>query len=469
MFTNIIALLATSLTVTPPALFGPLPNAKQLEWYDREIVAFFHFGINTFGDDVNEGDGHASPSLFNPTQLDCRQWTKTLKRAGIPCGILVAKHADGFCNWPTAYSDYGVKESPWKGGKGDVVREYTDACRADGIKAAIYLGPHDRREPTYGTPAYADHYAKQLTELLTNYGPIWEIWWDGAGADQLPTSFYTQWAEIVHRTQPRCVVFGTKNSYPFADCRWVGNESGHSGDPCWSTIDPTSIRDEADHIEDLNHGQVDGSAFIPAEVDVSIRPSWFYHSSEDGRVKTVSELIDLYCNSVGRNSVLLLNFPPDRRGLISDIDAKNAAGLHDWVKGTFSHNLLKESTVVADHPRGAGFEPSRMLSNRKDAYYASADGFNSDTITFHLKGPATFDCLRIQEFIQLGERVTSWTVETSADGQTWNPTPGATEKQSIGHAWIARFPAITASWVRLRVSGRAPAVLRNFGVYKQRL
>jgi len=451
----------------PPAPFGPVPTARQLEWYSREIIAFFHFGINTFGDEVNEGDGTASPSIFAPSNLDCGQWMKTLKRAGIPCGILVAKHADGFCNWPSAYTQYSVKNSPWKGGKGDVVREFTDACKTAGIKAGIYLGPHDRREPTYGTAAYADHYANQLTELMTNYGPIWEIWWDGAGADFLTTDFYTKWAAIVHKTQPQCVFFGTKNSYPFADCRWVGNESGKAGDPCWSTINPSSIRDESEHIQDLNRGQLDGTAYIPAEVDVSIRPSWFYHASEDGRVKSVKELIDLYCDSVGHNSVLLLNFPPDRRGLIPDIDAKNAAGLHDWIRKTFSQNLARGAKITSLHPRGNGFSASNLVDKREDTYYASADGFNSDVIEFDLGKAKTFDCLMIQEAIQLGHRTTSWSAEYSNDGANWTPVPNASGKQSIGHKWIVRFDPLTASHIRLNLAGRAPAAIHTFGLYKQ--
>jgi alpha-L-fucosidase len=472
LITTTIALILSmgipsSQTALPPAPYGPTPNPKQIEWYRREIIAFFHFGINTFGDEVNEGDGKANPTIFNPTQLDCGQWMKVLRRAGIPAGILVAKHADGFCNWPSAYTDYSVKKSKWKGGKGDVVREYTDACRRAGIKAAIYLGPHDRHEPSYGTPAYADYYANQLSELMTGYGPLWEIWWDGAGADFLTTNFYTRWAAIIHRNQPNCVFFATKNSYAFADCRWVGNESGYAGDPCWSTIDRSSIRDESNHIQDLNHGEVSGNAFVPAEVDVSIRPSWFYHASEDLRVKTVPALIEIYCNSVGRNSVLLLNFPPDRRGLVPDTDAKNAAGLHDWIKNTFSQNLLRGAKVSALHPRGKGFEPSNLLDNDEDSYYASSEGFNKDVLEFEMGSRKTFDCLMAQEYIQLGQRVTLWSVEYSDGKGTWQPVPNATNKESIGHKWIVRFPPITAAKVRLTVSGRAPVALATFGVYKQ--
>lgn len=454
--------------VDPPAPFGPVPNARQIEWYHREVMAFFHFGINTFEDNVNEGDGKASPAIFNPTALDCGQWMKVLKDAGIPCGILVAKHADGFCNWPSAYTDYSVKHSPWKNGQGDVVREFTDAAKAAGIKAGIYLGPHDRREPSYGTPAYRNYYANQLTELLRNYGPIWEIWWDGAGADFLTTEFYTGWAGLVRAYQPQCVIFGTKNSFPFADCRWMGNESGISGDPCWSTIDPASIRDESAHIEQLNQGEVDGTAYIPAETDVSIRPSWFYHAEEDHRVKTVAELVKIYCESVGRNSVLLLNFGPDRRGLIHDTDAKNAAGLRRWIDGTFKNNLARKAKVTSLHPRGKGFEPAQLVDGREETYYASADSQNTDTITLNLGAAKTFDCLMLQEVIQLGHRTTGWSVDYSSDGRNWTPIPEATDKQSIGYKWIIRFAPVTASYVRLRLTaGRASVALHTFGIYKQ--
>jgi alpha-L-fucosidase len=454
--------------VDPPLPIGPTPNARQIEFFHREINAFFHFGINTFGDYVNEGDGKANPSIFNPTALDCNQWMQVLKAAGIPCGILVAKHADGFCNWPSAYTDYSVKNSPWKNGRGDVVREFIDAARAAGIKAGIYLGPHDRHEATYGTPAYADYYANQLTELMRNYGPIWETWWDGAGADFLTADFFTRWAAIVRTNQPDCVIFGTKNSYRFGDCRWVGNESGFAGDPCWSTVNLTSIRDESTHINELNHGEIGGSAYVPAEVDVSIRPSWFYHAEEDGRVKNVAELVKIYCETVGHNSVLLLNFPPDRRGLIADIDAANAAGLHQWIESTFKTNLARGATITTLHPRGAGYEPANLVAGNEHAYYATADSFNTDTITFDLGAEKTFDCLMLQEAIQLGHRTTGWSVDYSKNGKDWMAIPEATGKQCIGYKWIERFPPVTASQVRLRITaGRASVAIHSFGIYKQ--
>ncbi|MDD4970105.1 MAG: alpha-L-fucosidase [Paludibacter sp.] len=462
---------SSQLSAQAPAPVGPVPSERQVEWYHREIMAFFHFGMNTFCDMVNEGDGRAGTYLFNPTALDCNQWMKVLKSGGIPCGIIVAKHADGFCNWPSDYSDYSVKNSPWKNGKGDVVREYLDACKAAGIKAGIYVGPHDRHErlsPLYNTKDYSIHYASQLSELMRNYGTVWETWWDGAGADELTTPLYTRWADTVRTLQPKCVIFGTKNSYRFADCRWVGNESGFSGDPCWSTIDSLSIKEESDHITELNQGQVNGNAYIPAEVDVSIRPSWFYHKEEDGHTKTVKELWDIYCNSVGRNSVLLLNLAPDRRGLIPSDDSTNVAGLHSMITNSFKSNFAKGAKITALHTRGRNYNPSNLVDGNENTYFATKDKFKSDTITFKLDSRKVFDCLMLQEVIQLGHRTTGWSVDYSNNGKTWTPISEASNKQSIGYKWIVRFAPISASYVRLRITdGKACIALHSFGIYKQ--
>ncbi|MCP9612626.1 alpha-L-fucosidase [Coprobacter tertius] len=454
-----------------PEPCGPLPNERQIKWYNDEIIAFFHFGINTFENNVNEGDGRAGTFIFNPTALDCRQWTGTLKSAGIPAGILVAKHADGFCNWPSAYTDYCVKNSPWRNGKGNLVKEYAEACRADSIGMGLYLGPHDRHEhlsPLYTKQRYEDYYANQLTELLTDYGPVYEIWWDGAGADELTISMYTRWYNIVRRLQPECVIFGTRNSYCFADVRWVGNESGIAGNPCWSTINPESIRDENDNRITLNHGEVNGSAYIPAESDVSIRPSWFYHSYEDKDVKTVKQLWDIYCNSVGHNSVMLLNFAPDRRGLVPAQDSINAAGLRKMIDDTFGNNLLTGASVKSLHQRGKQYAPKNLIDNLSKTYYASKDSNMTDSIVFDLKSPVTFDCLMLQEVIQLGHRTTRWSVDYSVDGKKWEKIPETENLQSIGHKWIVRFDPLKAKKVRLCIlDGKACPALHTFGIYKQ--
>jgi alpha-L-fucosidase len=315
---------------------------------------------------------------------------------------------------------------------------------------------------------YSDYYASQLSELLRHYGPIWEIWWDGAGADQLTTAYYTRWADTVRTLQPQCVVFGTKNSYAFADCRWVGNESGIAGDPCWSTIDPASIREEFDHIEALNHGEVSGSAYVPAEVDVSIRPSWFYHTNEDAKVKSVETLWELYFKSVGRNSVLLLNYAPDKRGLISSIDAGRTDSLRQLINGTFKTNLASGAKVKSHHARGEKFKASNMVDGLEYTYYAASDSHVTDTITFDLGKAKTFDCLMLQEVIELGHRTTGWSVDYSLDGKQWKAIPEATNKKSIGYKWLVRFAPVKASHVRLRIlDGKACPAIHTFGLYKQ--
>lgn len=462
---------SAALAQPAPEPFGPVPSGRQLEWYDRDIIAFFHFGINTFENFVNEGDGRAPAAIFNPSALDCLQWMETLKSAGIPAAILTAKHADGFCLWPSEYTDYCVKNSAWKNGRGDVVREFVDACGEYGIKAGIYLGPHDRHEhlkPDYSTERYKTYYANQLRELMTGYGKIWETWWDGAGADELTTPLYTEWYRIVRQEQPDCVIFGTKNSYPFADVRWMGNEAAHCGDPCWSTTDSVAIRDEAAYYDALNQGIKGGNAYIPAETDVSIRPSWFYHSEEDSRVKTVAELWDIYCTSAGRNSVLLLNLPPDRRGLINSIDSLRVSALRKGIDETFARNLLAGARVSATNIRGKKFAPEYLIDSDVTTYYAGKDGVNTSDITFRLPKAETFDCLMLREVIQLGHRTTGWCVEYSADGKNWQQIPEAADQQSVGNRWIVRFSPVSARYVRLRIlDGNACPALHTFGVYKQ--
>jgi len=471
LFVLLLLFVSLNILAQPPKPIGPTPNERQIDWYNQEIIAFFHFGLNTYEEFVNEGDGRTTTSLFNPTALDCKQWARTLKAARIPNGILTAKHADGFCLWPSAYTDYCVKNSPWKNGKGDVVKEFADAFNSLGVRASVYLGPHDRHEhlsPLYNTTDYRDYYAHQLTELLSKYGPMWETWWDGAGADELTTPIYTKWAEIVRRLQPQCVIFGTKNSYRFADVRWNGNESGIAGDPCWSTIDSLSIRDEGAHIKELNEGQLGGNAYIPAESDVSIRPSWFYHSEEDNMVKSVEELWDIYCKSVGRNSVLLLNLPPDRRGLIHPIDSANVVNLRKAIDETFRTNFLEEAKITAKNPRGGEYATSNMTDKSPNTYYAAKDNTMTDEIVFEMSSSRTFDCLMIQEVIELGHRITEWSVDYSGDGKKWTTIPEAKNKQSIGHKWILRFSPVTAKYVRLRVTkGKACPAIHTFGVYKQ--
>jgi alpha-L-fucosidase len=444
----------------PPSPIGPVPNAKQIEWYHREVEIFFHFNMNTFtGDEI--GDGTASPSLFNPTALNCEQWIQTVKNAGFTCAILTAKHHDGFCLWPSAFTTYDVAASPWKKGAGDVVKEFTDACKKYGVKAGLYLSPWDRHDPSYGTSAYNTFYVNQLRELLTNYGPIYEIWWDGAG-DQMAFDF-KGWADTIKAIQPNCFIFGAKKASPYVDGRWIGSEDGVAGDPCWATINRSVIDEE--NLTTLSTGQVNGTSFVPAECDVSIRPGWYFHAAENAQVKTVSTLWNtLYFGATGHNSLLLLNLPPDKRGLIYATDSIRLDSLGGWIRGTFAANIATGATTTALHSRGEAFAPSAMADASENTYYASSDNSTTDTLVFDLGRAQTFDCAMIQEKIELGHRITRWSLEAYFNN-AWNSL--AANKQSIGYKWLLTFNPVTASQVRLRIlQAKACPAIHTFGLYK---
>ena len=299
----------------------PKPTQQQLEWQQLETTAFIHFTVNTFTG-KEWGDGTESPSIFNPVDFDARKMVKTLKETGFKMAIITAKHHDGFCLWPSAFTEHSVKNSPWKNGKGDVVKEIEAACREYGIKFGFYLSPWDQNNPSYGTPQYNTFYKNQLKELLTNYGEIAEVWFDGAkgeNAKNMEYDFKGYW-QLVREMQPNAVMFSDVGP----DVRWVGNEKGNAGETNWSTINigpehsPGKISSTY-----LNTGDPDGKLWIPAETDVSIRPGWFYHEEEDSKVRSGKDLVNLYYNSVGRNSLLLLNIPPNKKGLFAEKDVKS--------------------------------------------------------------------------------------------------------------------------------------------------
>jgi alpha-L-fucosidase len=326
-----------------PGLRRPRPTPDQLEWQHDERALFLHFGVNTFTD-REWGDGREDPGIFNPNALDARQWARAARAAGFRALILTAKHHDGFCLWPTRTTRHSVGASPWRGGHGDVVREFVDACRAEGVKAGLYLSPWDRHEPTYGdSPRYNDFYADQLTELLTQYGPIREVWFDGANGEgpkgrQQTYDWPRVWA-LVRRLQPHALIFSDAGP----DIRWIGNEQGVAGDPNWSTVDPAVVPAPGTTGRAatmmLQHGDPEGTVWRPGETDVSIRPGWFHHETEDARVRTVDDLVGLYFTSVGRNSKLLLNVPPTRAGLLDDLDLGRLSGMHDRLTSLLASDL----------------------------------------------------------------------------------------------------------------------------------
>jgi alpha-L-fucosidase len=325
----------------------PVPTPAQLEWQRDELALFLHFGVNTFSD-REWGDGTEDPAMFNPAAFDARQWARTARAAGARGMILTAKHHDGFCLWPTATTTHSVAGSPWRGGAGDVVREFADACRAEGLRVGLYLSPWDRNAPVYGnSPRYNDFYCEQLTELLTRYGPISEVWFDGAvevgpGGPRQQYDWPRIWG-LVRRLQPGAVIFSDAGP----DVRWIGNERGIAGDPNWSTVNPATVPYPGASGDDvtamLQHGDPDGSVWRPGEADVSIRPGWFWHPAEDAQVKSSEALVELYFDSVGRNSKLLLNVPPTRDGLLHSTDAERLAGMRARLDAIFAEDRFADA------------------------------------------------------------------------------------------------------------------------------
>ena len=321
------------------------PVQRQLAWQQMEFYAFIHFNMNTFTD-MEWGTGGEDPALFNPTQLDCRQWVRTFKEAGMKGVIITAKHHDGFCLWPSKYTEHSVKNSPWKNGDGDVIRELADACEEYGLKLGIYYSPWDRNHADYGTPDYLIYMRRQLKELLTQYGDVFEVWFDGAnggtgyygGANEerlVDKLSYYDWDHtyaLIREWQPKAVIFSDAGP----DVRWVGNEDGHSYPTIWSNLMRDSVYGGMPtYHTDWADGQENGTHWVPAETNVSIRPGWYYHEYEDHKVKSVPKLVDIYYESVGMNTPLLLNFPVDRRGLIHETDAKQVRGMMEKIRQDF--------------------------------------------------------------------------------------------------------------------------------------
>jgi alpha-L-fucosidase len=414
---------------TWPKLFArPLPTTAQLAWQRDEIALFLHFGVNTFTD-REWGDGTESPAIFNPERLDAAQWARTAKAGGFKAIILTAKHHDGFCLWPSATTSHSVASSPWRGGKGDVVREFVDACRAEGLRPGLYLSPWDRNHPTYGdSPRYMDVYIRQLTELCTQYGELAEVWFDGAnGEGPNGKKQVYDWPRIwgtVRKLQPNAVMFSDAGP----DVRWCGNEIGAAGDPNWSTVDPKAVpypgADGPGIISALQHGDPKGSLWRPAEVDVSIRPGWFYHANQNERVRSVQNLIDLYCSSVGRNSKLLLNVPPAPDGLIHETDASQLAAFHDARTTMFGNGL------------------GEAINQR-----ATLGGDRAAIIDMDLGRPYPVASARLAEDIEHGQLVERYTLEGLGD-DGWKILSSGT---TIGYAKIDRFPTAVVSKLRVAI------------------
>ncbi|RHD51707.1 glycoside hydrolase family 29 [Phocaeicola plebeius] len=458
----------------PPEPILPVPEPKQVEWQQMETYAFIHFGLNTFND-REWGYGDTDPKTFNPTNLDCEQWAQTLVKAGMKGVILTAKHHDGFCLWPFEGTDYSVKNSPWKNGQGNVVKELSEACKKYGLKFAVYLSPWDRHQANYGTPEYLPYFYAQLRDLLTNYGPVFEVWFDGAnggdgwygGAKDIRTIDrknyynYPRIYEMLDSIQPQAIIFSDGGP----GCRWVGNEKGFAGATNWSFLRKGEVHPGYDKNYELQYGHPDGNQWVPAECDVSIRPGWFYHPEEDDRVKSPDQLVDLYYRSVGHNATLLLNFPVDRRGLIHPVDSANAVRFHEMIQQQLKTNLVAGMTPKVSNERGGDFVASALTDDNFDTYWATEDGVTTADIEFSFDTPTRMNRMMLQEYIPLGQRVKAFVVEY-LDKDTWLPVKLNEETTTIGYKRLLRFETVETKGIRIRITdARGPLCLSSVGVY----
>ncbi|MFV0921139.1 alpha-L-fucosidase [Sphingomonas parapaucimobilis] len=435
-----------------PAPYGAVPSARQWRWHQREQYAFIHFAMNTFTD-KEWGYGDEDPRMFNPSDFSADQIVGAAKAGNLKGIILTAKHHDGFCLWPTKLTEHCIRNSPYKDGQGDIVREMSDACKRAGLAFGIYLSPWDRNRADYGRPSYVDYFRKQVVELCTGYGELFEFWFDGAnGGDgyyggaretrQIDAPKYYNWPSIialVHQYQPMACTFDPLG----ADIRWVGNEDGIAGDPCWPTMpNHPYVQSEG------NSGVRGGALWWPAETNTSIRPGWFYHADEDSKVRSPENLVGYFDTSVARGTNMNLNLPPDRRGRIPDQDVKILKSFGDAIRASFATDLAQGSVASASHVRGKGYEAAKVLDGQRDTYWSAPDGVTTPSLMLDLPPGRRFDLIRIREYLPLGVRVTRFAVDAEVNGK-WQQLA---EHECISAQRIIRLPApITARRVRLRI------------------
>ncbi len=451
-----------------------VPSPNQVEYQKMEFIGFIHFTVNTFTD-KEWGYGDESPEIFHPTAFDADQWARVAKEAGMKELILTAKHHDGFCLWPSKHTEHSVKKSSWKDGKSDIVREFVEACRRHGLKVGLYLSPWDRNHAEYGTPAYIDYYRNQLKELLTGYGEISELWFDGAnggtgyygGAREerlIDRTSYYRWKEtwaMTKELQPNVLIFSDAGP----DIRWIGNEKGYAGKTNWSTINTDNIVVGGADTAYLNSGDPDGKSWVIPLCNTSIRPGWFYHEKEDDRVKTTQQLLDVYYKSVGRNGVLLLNIPPDKRGLFHESDIQALQEFRAVLNETFAANLAQGKTMNGSnqtkrHPK---FSLANIVDEDPNSYWAADDNILESTLEIDLGEPVLFDRIMIQEPIRFGQRISEFEIKGLVNGE-WIPLAKGT---TIGYKRILRIPPVRAEKIQLLItkSNNTPAI-SNFGLYK---
>ncbi len=454
-----------------PAPLPPLPTPQQLAWSELETYAFVHFGPNTFTN-KEWGEGLESPKVFHPTNLDCRQWARVCQDAGLKAIIITAKHHDGFCLWPSKFTEHSVKSSDWRDGRGDVLRDLADACREFGLKFGVYLSPWDRNNPLYGTgQPYNEYFASQLREVLTGYGDVFEVWFDGACGEG-PNGKRQQYdwdlfIRTVRECQPDAVIFSDAGP----DVRWVGNEAGYAGETNWSML----RRDEfhpgiPDRTRELNEGHEDGTHWLPAECDVSIRPGWFYHPEQDDKVKGVEKLVDIYLGSVGRNGNLLLNLPVDRRGLVHENDAAALGAWRKKLDAMFADDLARSlpARIEASNVRALDqrWAASNLINGDPASIWATDDLVRAASIELTLASPAMIEFIELREPIALGQRVRRFSIDVidgRATGDIWRKVAEGT---TIGRRRIVRIEPMVASGVRVRVEdARAAPALQSMSLY----
>lgn len=452
-------------TVTPPAPYGALPSDAQVEWQKMEYNMFVHFGPNTFTS-AEWGDGTESADIFAPEALDCRQWAATAKAAGMKGIIITAKHHDGFCLWPNPVSQHTVAQSSWRDGKGDVLKELSEACKEYGLEFGIYISPWDRNDPHYGSDAYNDVFVKTLEHALGSYGEVFEQWFDGACGEgpngKKQTYDWPLFYSTVYKMQPDAIIFS--NVGP--GCRWVGNEYGSAGRTCWGTMNvgeltPSSPAD----CDILNEGEADGEKWVAAETDVSIRPGWFWRESENEKVKTVQELLKIYYESVGRNSLLLLNVPADKRGLLHEVDSVRLMELRAAIDEIFAVNLAEGGVAEAEDVRGNSgkYAAANILDADYDTYWATDDDVVTASFTVTLPEPRQFNRVQIQEYIPLGQRVAAFSIETLGEDGQWKTIANET---TIGYKRIVHTPVTVATAVRVNIEeSLACPVINGFALY----
>ena len=472
LFIASLVFLSSCATVSPPEPYGPLPSERQLAWHQMEYYMFVHFTANTFTD-KEWGYGDEKESVFNPSALDCRQWAKVASEAGMKGIIITAKHHDGFCLWPSGLTDHSVKNSLWKNGQGDVLKELRQACDEYGLKMGVYLSPWDRNSAVYGTPEYLAYYRGQLRELLTGYGDIFEVWFDGAnGGDgfyggaretrKIDNRTYYDWKnthKIVRELQPLALMFSDAGP----DVRWVGNERGLGSLTNWCLLKKDEMYPGGDFARILGEGHEDGNYWVPAEVDVSIRRGWFWHRSQDSLVRSPENLLGLYYSSVGRNSNLLLNVPPDTRGLLHENDVTSLMEFKTLREKEFAIEFARGRNVKASITRGKGFSASNVNDGNPETYWAAKDDRTTADLTIDLDKETEVNRILIQEYIRLGQRVQEFKAEALVNGEWQQIIDGTT----IGYKIIRKFPVVKTSKIKITISkSKACPVISNIELYR---